>query len=68
MKEKIRKAFKWGDRFGDKFSFKYNSYDKYSTVLGGVFSFIFLITSIVIFSYNLGPFLHWENYSLQFYK
>ena len=64
---RLSKWFKKIDQFGEKFSFKYNSYDKYSTAVGGLFNFIFLLISLVIIIINSIPFFKKENFSLQFY-
>ena len=67
-KLRIRKWFKRFDQFGEKFSFKYNNYDKYSTAVGGLFSIIFWMASLAIFIINSLPFFQKKNISLQFYS
>ena len=62
------KHFKKLDKFGEKFSFKYNGYDKYSTRIGGLVCLIIYIIFLSNFILNLIPFIRKENYTLQFYK
>ena len=65
--EKIAKHFKRADKFGEKFSFKYNGFDKYSTRVGGLVCLIFCMISFAIFIINSIPFVKKENYNLQYY-
>ena len=61
------KHFKKFDKFGEKFSFNYNNYDKYSTRVGGFVFLSFIIISISYFILSFIPFSKRKNYSLQFY-
>ena len=61
------KHFKKLDKFGEKFSFNYNGYDKYSTRVGGLVCLIICVVSLANFILNLIPFVQKENYTLQFY-
>jgi len=65
--ERIAKPLKRVDKFGEKFSFKYNGYDKYSTRVGGLVCLIFCMISLSIFIINSIPFVKRQNYNLQFY-
>ena len=62
------KYFEKLDKFGEKFSFNYNGYDKYSTRLGGLVCLIIYLVSLSSFILNLIPFIKKENYTLQFYS
>ena len=55
------------DKFGEKISFNYNGYDKYSTRVGGLVCLIICLVSLISFILNLIPFIKKENYTLQFY-
>ena len=61
------KHFKKLDKFGEKFSFKYNGYDKYSSRVGGLVCLIIYIIFVANFILNLIPFIKKDNYNLQFY-
>ena len=61
------KHFKKFDKFGEKFSFNYNDYEKYSTRVGGFVFLIFIIISLFYFILSFFPFYKKENFSLQFY-
>ena len=61
------KHFKKLDKFGEKFSFKYNGYDKYSSRVGGLVCLIIYIIFVANFILNFIPFIRKENYNLQFY-
>ena len=62
------KNFKRLDKFGEKFSFNYNGYDKYSTRIGGLVCLIICIISLTNFILNVIPFIQKKNYTLQFYS
>ena len=55
------------DIFGEKFSFNYNGYDKYSTKMGGFIFLIFIIVAMIFFVNSFISFYNRKNYSLQFY-
>jgi len=61
------KHFKKFDFFGEKFSFNYNGYDKYSTRVGGLIFLIFILVTILFFINSFIIFYKRKNYSLQFY-
>ena len=50
------KHFKKFDKFGEKFSFNYNDYEKYSTRVGGFVFLIFIIISLSYFILSFIPF------------
>ena len=62
------KYLKLIDKFGDKFSFKYNGFDKYSTRIGGLVCGIIFLVSFGNFIIYFIPFVKKENYNLQFYS
>ena len=61
------KHFKKFDKFGEKFSFKYNGYDKYSTRVGGFICLIICLISLSNFILYFIPFILKKNFTLQFY-
>ena len=69
--ERLKKActyfFKFYDFFGTPFSFKNKSKEKYSTVLGGIVFTLFYFISLVIFEFNIIPFIGKKYFTLQYY-
>ena len=52
------------DFFGVHFSFRYKKKATYTSSLGGLFSILFVFSSLFIFIYYFIPFIHMENYSI----
>ena len=59
------KHFKKFDRFGEKFSFNYHGYDKFSTRVGGFIYIIFFITTLFFIIIGSIPFWKSKKFSLQ---
>ena len=65
--EKLRKFIRKIDLSRVSFSFKYMDEDKYTTLLGGFVSIIFLILGLTLFIINFIPFCNHLNFTLQDY-
>ena len=63
----IIKFFKFIDLFAVPFSFRYKKENKYSTLLGGIVSFIFGLASVLFGIYYFIPFYQRKNFSINFY-
>ena len=67
IKKDIKKSFKFIDLFAVPFSFRYKKENTYSTLLGGIFSFIFCLTSVGFGIYYFIPFYNNKNFSINYY-
>ena len=63
----IKDFLKKIDVFGSTFNFKYKSKDKYSTYIGGLFVFLFLILSSYTVIYYFIPLSKRKNYTILYY-
>ena len=63
----IKKFFKYIDLFAVPFSFRYKKDNTYSTLLGGIVSFIFSLVSVGFGIYYFIPFCQRKNFSINFY-
>ena len=67
IKKDIKKSFKFIDLFAVPLSFRYKKENTYSTLLGGIFSLIFSLTSLGFGIYYFIPFIKRSNFSINFY-
>ena len=65
--KKFRGFLRSFDIFGDPFTFLYKDEDGQSTPFGGFIFLIFATLTALYLIYNFIPFLHEENFSLQYY-
>jgi len=65
--EKIKSFFEFIDRFDIPISFRYQKDDSYSTFIGGFFSFVIIVLSLISGIYLFIPFAKKENYSFTYY-
>ena len=65
--KKFRGFLRSFDIFGDPFTFLYKDEDGQSTPFGGFIFIIFATLTALYLIYNFIPFLHEENFSLQYY-
>ena len=65
--KKFRGFLRSFDIFGDPFTFLYKDEDGQSTPFGGFIFLIFAALTALYLIYNFIPFLHEENFSLQYY-
>ena len=65
--EKIKSFFEFIDRFDIPISFRYQKDDRYSTFIGGFFSFVKIVLSLISGIYLFIPFAKKENYSFTYY-
>ena len=65
--EKIKNFFEYLDQFNIPISFRYQKDDNYSTLMGGLISFIIIALSLIFGIYHFIPFVKKENFSLYYY-
>ena len=63
----INGLFRKLDLFGVSYTFKYNSREKYTTTLGGIITFIFLVIALFVAIYNFIPFYTKKNFTTIYY-